>query len=114
VRGNRFSYNSGDPVKIRNQSNFNAAESNTFIRAGSLSFYRDEFCDRQCAIDNGIDRQCASYHNRFFSNSLVSDYDGDNSSESWTLSPAGLTYAGLAPCAIPAGDLRLRTGGNTT
>jgi hypothetical protein len=55
-----------------------------------------------------------SYHNRFFNNALISDYDGDNSSESWTLSPAGLAYAGVAPCTIPAGDQRLRTGGNTT
>lgn len=114
VRGNRFSYNSGDPVKVRNMSNFNAVEGNTFTRSGRTSFYRDEFCDRQCAVDNGIDRQCASYHNRFFDNQLVSDYDGDNSSGSWSLSPAGLTYAGIAPCSIPAGDQRLRTGGNTS
>jgi Right handed beta helix region len=113
IRRNRFSYNSGDPVKIRNQSNFNAVEYNSFTRSGRNSFYRDEFCDEQCAIDNNGSRQCASYHNRFFYNVLISDYDGDNSSESWTLSPPGLTYAGEAPCSIPAGDQRLRTGGNS-
>ena len=119
IRGNLFSYNSGDPVKIRNQSNFNTVEYNSFTRSGDNSFYRDEFCDLQCAIDNNkpgqpiLGRQCASYHNRFFYNELISDYDGDNSSESWTLDPPGLTYAGEAPCSIPAGDERLYTGGNS-
>jgi hypothetical protein len=45
---------------------------------------------------------------------MLSDYDGDNSSEAWTLSPTGLANAGGAPCTIPAGDQRLRTVGNTT
>ena len=113
VSRNLFTYVSGDPIKVRDRSNVNTIEANTFTRAGRLSFYRDEFCDTQCARDNDIERQCASYHNRFFDNKLVSDYDGDNSSGTWTLSPPGLTYAGAAPCAIPAGDVRLRTGGNT-
>lgn len=59
-------------------------------------------------------RQCASYHNRFAHNHLISDYDGDNSSVTWTLQPAGLTNAGGAPCTIPEGEQRLHTAGNTT
>jgi hypothetical protein len=116
MNANRFSYNSGDPVKIRDRSNFNTVESNTFTRSGRAGFYRDEFCDLACVKANpevGA-RQCASYHNRFANNHLISDYNGGNSSEAWTLQPAGLTNAGGAPCTIPAGDQRLSTAGNTT
>nr|WP_198151287.1 right-handed parallel beta-helix repeat-containing protein [Kibdelosporangium sp. MJ126-NF4]CEL14159.1 hypothetical protein [Kibdelosporangium sp. MJ126-NF4] len=115
MSANRFSYINGDPVKIRDRSNFNTVEDNTFTRTGRLGFYRDEFCDAACVKEHPkIERQCASYHNRFASNRLISDYDGDNSSEAWTLSPPGLTNAGGTPCTIPAGDQRLRTAGNTT
>ncbi|MBP2324986.1 hypothetical protein JOF56_005371 [Kibdelosporangium banguiense] len=115
MNANRFSYINGDPVKIRDRSNFNTVESNTFTRTGRAGFYRDEFCDAACVQTNpGLERQCASYHNRFANNRLLSDYDGDNSSEAWTLQPPGLMNAGGAPCSIPAGDQRLRTAGNTT
>lgn len=57
-------------------------------------------------------RQRASYHNRFFHNTLISDYGG-RKGHAWSLSPAGLTNAGGKPCSIPAGDQRLRTGDNT-
>jgi hypothetical protein len=113
IRNNQFVKNSGEPVKVRNMSNFNAVEHNTFIESGVKSFYRDEFCNQQCAIEHKQSRQCASYHNRFFYNKLISDYRGGDSSESWTLEPPGLTYPGMAGCSIPAGDQRLRTGGNT-
>ncbi|WP_158884843.1 right-handed parallel beta-helix repeat-containing protein [Amycolatopsis anabasis] len=116
MNANRFSFINGDPVKIRDRSNFNTVESNTFTRTGRAGFYRDEFCDLACVKEHPEvgSRQCASYHNRFANNRLISDYDGDNSSEAWTLQPPGLTNAGGAPCAIPAGDQRLRTAGNTT
>jgi hypothetical protein len=116
IAHNTFSGISGDPVKLRDRSNHNNIEFNTFTRSGVNSFYREEFCDLGCIWGhsevNG--RQCASYHNRFADNQLRSDYDGDNSSESWTLSPAGLTHPGEYPCSIPAGDQRLRTARNTT
>ncbi|MEV4758437.1 right-handed parallel beta-helix repeat-containing protein [Micromonospora sp. NPDC049559] len=109
---NAFSYVSGDPVKIRNMSNYNTVEYNTFSRTGRASHYRDEFCDTACARANGIERQCASYHNRFFNNTLGTNYAGTGSLPTWSLSPDGLTNAGGTPCAIPAGDQRLRTGYN--
>ncbi|MEV4316105.1 right-handed parallel beta-helix repeat-containing protein [Actinocrispum sp. NPDC049592] len=115
MSGNDFTYINGDPVKIRDRSNLNTVEANTFVRTGRAGFYRDEFCDMTCVRANpGLERQCASYHNRFANNHLISDYDGDNSSEAWTLSPTGLTNAGGAPCTIPTGDQRLHTAGNTT
>jgi hypothetical protein len=113
VQQNRFEYISGDAVKFRNLSNFNIVEKNTFTRAGRTSYYRGEFCDLQCAIDNKLARQCAEYHNRFFDNIIQSGYDGGSIS-TWSLSPEGLTNAGGAPCTIPDGDQRVYTGGNST
>jgi hypothetical protein len=113
VLNNAFSYITGDPVKVRNMSNFNTIEYNRFDRTGRISHYRGEFCDRACAVANNIDRQCASYHNRFFNNDLGSNYAGTGSLPTWSLKPEGLTNAGGTPCAIPAGDQRLRTGYNT-
>jgi hypothetical protein len=49
----------------------------------------------------------------FFYNTINSGYSGAQIS-TWSLSPTGLTYAGIAPCAIPAGDQRIRTGSNTS
>jgi hypothetical protein len=113
VTGDKFRYVSGDAVKVRDRSNYNSVQDSQFYRSGSNSYYRDEFCDKQCAIDNSMARQCASYHNRFFNNDLQSGYSGATSLSTWSLSPDGLTYAGVAPCSIPSGDQRLRTGGNT-
>jgi hypothetical protein len=88
--------------------------SNTFIRSGDVSFYYEEFRNQEWAVDSGDERECASYGNRFDYNHLLSDYDGDNSSESWWLKPWGQTYSGEAPCSIPDDEQRLRTVGNTT
>jgi Right handed beta helix region len=114
ITRNRFENISGDPVKVRNQSNFTVVENNTFTRTGRISYYRGEFCDRQCAIDNApLPRQCASYGNRFFNNVVRSGYNGGRISN-WSLGPEGNTYAGVAPCSIPEGQFRISTGGNTS
>lgn len=110
---NKFSYISGYVVKSRNQSNFNTIEYNNISRAGRASYYRGEFCDKQCAIDNDMARQCASVHDRFFYNEVHGGYNGGHISN-WSLSPEGLRYAGVAPCSIPEGEQRVYTGGNTS
>jgi hypothetical protein len=81
-------------VKSRNLSS-NRIYDNTFTRAGRTSYYRGEFCDRQCAIDNDMARQCASIGDRFFNNKVNTGYSGGRISN-WSLSPAGLTYSGVA------------------
>jgi hypothetical protein len=113
ITRNKFATISGDPVKVRNRSNYTVVENNTFTRTGRISYYRGEFCDRQCAIDNDLARQCASHSNRFFYNVVQSAYDGGHISN-WSLGPEGLTYAGVAPCSIPDGAARISTGGNTS
>jgi hypothetical protein len=112
IEHNRFEMISSDAVKVRNVSNFNNVQYNTFIRSGRNSIYRGEFCDLACATANHIARQCAEYQNRFFYNTLGAAYDG-SAIAAWSLSPVGLTNAGGTPCTIPAGDQRLRTGGNS-
>jgi hypothetical protein len=111
VEQNAFSYIGGDPVKVRDMSNFNVIERNTFIGTKDQALYTDEFCDTACAIKYKLPRQCASFGNLFVDNQLVSAAAAVP--ETWLLSPAGPDYAGAAPCRIPSGEERLRASGNT-
>ncbi|GAB3495239.1 peptidoglycan-binding domain-containing protein [Amycolatopsis cihanbeyliensis] len=114
VERNKFERVSGDPVKVRNESNYNSFEHNTFIRTGRSAHYRGEFCDAACKRKNpGTSRQCASYHNRFFRNDLGRNYAGTRNLPTWDLSPDGLTNAGGGRCSLPSGEKRLATGYNT-
>jgi hypothetical protein len=101
-------------VKVRDRSNFNDVEHNRFNATGGSSAYRDEFCDQACVNANpGTARQCASYGNRFFNNTIGTVFGGTAKQNAWSLSPPGLTYAGGSGCSIPKGQQRLHTGGNT-
>lgn len=111
IRDNRFAYIGGNPVKTRDRSSLNTFEHNTFTRTGDTAYYRDDICDRECAIANNLKRECAGYRNRFVNNTLVSGYEGGQVTV-WILSPAGNTYTGGSPCTLPEGERRLYTGGN--
>jgi Right handed beta helix region len=104
---NLFEHTNGEAVKVRDRSNNNNIFDNTFNATGGVAAYLDDFCDQQCV--NGASpkkyRECASYGNRFADNTI------DTGTE-WDLIPAGETYAGGAPCSIPAGNERLHTAGN--
>jgi hypothetical protein len=114
VLANRFTTISSDAVKVRDRSNVNDVEHNTFNATGGTSAYRDEFCDLACVQAHpGTPRQCASYDNRFFNNTVGAVYGGTRKLPAWSLNPPGLTNAGGAGCSIPSGKQRLRTGGNT-
>jgi hypothetical protein len=114
VTRNKFTTITSDAVKVRDRSSFNDVESNTFNATGGTSAYRDEFCDLACAKANpGTPRQCASFDNRFFGNTIGTVFGGSARQATWSLNPAGLTYAGGSGCSIPNGYHRLYTGGNT-
>jgi hypothetical protein len=115
VSYNRFSYVSSDEVKVRDRSNNNNIEFNTSTHSGVNSHYREEFCDRACAlrVGHGQERQCASYQNRFAYNKLDHGYYFGGPIPTWSLNPSGQTNAGGAPCSIPHGAERLHTAGNT-
>jgi hypothetical protein len=113
IERNRFEYNSGRPVKLRDRSNYNRIAWNTFIRSGDGSFYYEEFRNQEWAEESGRERECASYGNRFDYNRLLSGYVRGERNRTWALYPSGLTYVGESPCSIPSGVRRLRTAGNT-
>jgi Right handed beta helix region len=114
ITANKFTTISSYAVKVRDRSNFNDVEHNRFDATGGSSAYRDEFCDLACARANpGTPRQCASYGNRFFYNTIGTVFGGTARQNAWSLSPPGLIYAGGSGCSIPSGQQRLRTGGNT-
>jgi hypothetical protein len=72
-----------------------------FSRTGRNSHYRGELCDLACAQANNIDRQGASYHNRFFYNTVGSNYAGTGTLPPWSLSPDGLTNTANHPTPSP-------------
>lgn len=77
VAGNRFVDISDDPVRVRNDSDGNDVAGNVFVRAGSLGYFTDWFCDIQCVNANpGHARECASHGNLFHDNVLVSGHAG--------------------------------------
>lgn len=113
VDHSRFAYVSGDPIKTRDRSNFNTFEHSSYTRAGYKSFFRDQICDKRCAVAYSHERECAAYHNRFVYNRVLSAYNGSRSLPAWSLDPAGNTYSGGSPCTLPSGEQRVYTGGNT-
>ena len=110
VDKNLFEDTNGEAVKVRDRSNFNNVFDNTFNATGGVAAYLDDFCDKQCVSGTSKPkkyRECASYGNRFADNTIVTG-------TWWVLIPPGETYAGGAPCSIPAGKVRLTTTGNKT
>jgi hypothetical protein len=111
---NLFEQTTAEAVKVRDRSNFNVVEHNRFFGVGGVAAYLDEFCDLACAQANpGTPRQCASYGNRFFYNTIGSVFGGTAEQNAWALNPPGLTYAGGSGCSIPHGQQRVFTAGNT-
>jgi hypothetical protein len=119
VTRNKFTTVSSYAVKVRDRSNFNDVDGNTFndtggTGVGGASAYRDEFCDLACVNANpGTPRQCASYGNTFSSNAIGTVFGGTTKAGVWTLDPAGQTYAGNSGCSIPSGLVRVSGSGNT-
>ena len=110
---NKFENISAEAIKVRDRSNFNVVEHNTFTATGGVSAYRDQFCDQACVNANpGTSRQCASYGNKFYFNTIGASFTGGQQN-TWTLDPPGQTYAGNSGCSIPAGEERLHEGSNT-
>ena len=64
IQKNNFSYISGDPIKVRDYSNYNKIYSNSFVRTGYESFMVD-------VPKNGTD-ECNSWRNEFRYNTPLS------------------------------------------
>jgi hypothetical protein len=115
---NEFSRNSvtevsSGPIKVRDASNFNTFDANTFGRNDfvrtskpSPSHYLEEVDPKS---------ECSSYHNRFTNNRLGTFHVGSTARlPEWLLSPEGATWPGAPGCPdLPAGETRLTTAGNS-
>ena len=44
IRGNRFAFIGGDPIRVRNRSSGNLIEGNTFERTGNRGYVADWYC----------------------------------------------------------------------
>jgi len=102
---------SSDPVKVRNSSNYNTFDGNTF---GANDFVRSSTPSVAHYLEEVGDGQCSSYHNRFTNNDLGTFLVGSTANlPTWVLFPAGASYPGGTGCpALPSGETRLTTAGN--
>lgn len=87
VTENTFHTISGDPIRVRNDSNDNRVTKNSFERTGGYAF-SDWFCDAAC-VGKGPGRslECPSHGNSFRHNRLVSGFDGRRLASWWLLLP---------------------------
>ena len=112
---NQFTQNSvtgvsSDPVKIRDASDYNTFDDNTF---GANDFVRSAG-DSAHLLDQVGDGECSSYHTRFTNNDLGTYLTSSTHLPTWYLSPGGATWPGGTGCpALPAGETRLTTANNT-
>jgi hypothetical protein len=114
---NEFSRNSvtgvsSDPVKVRDASDFNTFDSNTF---GANDFVRSSTPPGAHYLEEAGTGECTSYHNRFTNNNLGTYLVGSSANlPTWYLNPTGATWPGDSGCpALPAGETRLTTANNT-
>lgn len=100
-----YSWITGNPVNIRNDSNNNLIDGNTLTRTGKYAYISDWFAEI------GTPHECASWSNTFSNNDVVSSYSGSTSLPLTDLTPPGSTYAGLSPCTA-GGSIRVTVTGN--
>ena len=73
---NQFHTINGDPIRVRDESNYNYIAGNRFYSSGARAFYSDWYCNedtRDCSKASG---ECPSIGNEFHYNDLYSGYDG--------------------------------------
>lgn len=115
IRGNQFTEISGDPIRVRDDSNANIIEENTFTETGSVAFYSDWYCDPDvnpnCTKPGG---ECPSWQNEFRDNELHCGYGGEQ------LPPFSYIQGGAdyvppnCPDHFADGWKRLSTSGNSS
>jgi hypothetical protein len=111
--GNSITEVSSGPIKVRDASNFNTFDSNTF---GRNDFVRTSKPGPSHYLEEvNATSECSSYHNRFTDNRLGTFLVGSSARlPEWLLSPEGATWPGAPGCPkLPAGETRLTTAGNS-
>lgn len=67
IKGNRFIGISGDPIRVRDLSNYNYINANYFQDSGYYATFSDWYCTENCTKE---ERECRSYGNEFRSNNV--------------------------------------------
>jgi len=74
---NRFLRVNGDPIKIRDESNFNSISDNRFYSSGNIAFYQGWYCNKKIRDDcTKASGECPSIGNEFRKNDLYGGYTG--------------------------------------
>lgn len=78
VKNCHFVNNSGDPIRIRDESNNNVIKQNEFLNTGSHAFYSEWYCcsettSKSCTKSSG---ECSSFGNIFSGNICDKGYKG--------------------------------------
>ena len=115
---NHFENGCGDPIRVRDFSNYNVINENTFVRIGENAAYTEWFCDHEERTDcTKPGPECPSWYNEFRNNILDKNYNGDKLSV-WKFLVKPTAHGCGMPaktkgCSPPAPDAcRLRTSGN--
>jgi len=75
---NRFENINGDPIRVRDSSNYNYIAENKFYSAGKVAFYSDWYCSSDTTTNTCTkpSRECPSIGNEFRSNDLYGGFNG--------------------------------------
>jgi hypothetical protein len=106
---NRFEDINGEPIKVRDASNFNHVNENVFRWAGRVSYFEDHFCREDCKHPS---RECPSMGNEFRNNDLYGGYLDHGGSIHFPIAVAKLHFPDDA-CG-PLYRPRLYRSGNVT
>ncbi len=75
IIGNKFSANAGDPVRLRDFSNYNQIRKNNFIKSGIAAGYTDWYCNHDIYTNcTKKGPECPSWENQFRDNTLNGNY----------------------------------------
>lgn len=104
VLRNRIVRVNGDPIKVRDESNYNYIAENRFYSSGREAFYQEWYCNQDVRSDcTKVSGECPSIGNEFRNNALYSGYS--SAVKGFTLREDG-HYCGSLPSP------RLKTSGN--
>ena len=116
IKGNVFELNTGDAVRLRDMSNFNTIEGNTFKKAG-VAGYSEWYCSDREKCSKW---ECPSWGNVFKANRLHATYPNratDKECISMNVWKLYVDNGNEAGCSLPDGAnsniRRIRTSGNT-
>lgn len=115
IEANLFIDNSGDPIRVRDFSNFNrVVDNNRFDRAGFEAAYSEWYCHKDRAytctkVDQTGVPECPSWGNEFRDNKIGNSFSGIPMQPGWIV----FEPDDHADCKVPKANIRrLETSGN--